>query len=332
MSRQSVIDYKKSLYTDNWNPLLSGTEIELNNIFDKQYYTFFNFPVSLFSWITTWLKQYSIQNKFLIFILIGSIINLVFITVLQLINFSNDFFKIKQNGYIIISIISFVAIQLWFINAPSIRYGYGFIIIMIALQLSFWLLLFCQLKDINYQRWFVFFTLFSIVLILFDIEMKNFTIQRSLTKNQYNQVYEFIDVRGKSTLEDFYNFDNKNQMYVMKLFLPLPDKIRIIKMFLKANDLKLFDNPDAIYPIRSSKGNYRPNDGFFGVNKRLLFPSRYPINPVEAVQFGTFTFYEMSSDIKSWGGWYESFPFSPGYLNRIELRGTTLKNGFRLKY
>jgi hypothetical protein len=217
-------------------------------------------------------------------------------------------------------------------NAPSIRYGYGFIIIMIALQVSFWLLFFYQLKDIKYQRWVVFFTLFSIVLILFDIEMKNFMVQRSLNRNQYDQVYNFIDVRGKSTLEELYNFDNKNQMYVMELFLPLPDKIRIIKIFLKSKNIKFFDNADANYPTRSSKGNYRPNDGLLGISKRSFFPSKYPINSVKEVQFGTFTFYEMSADIKSWGGWYESFPFSPGYLNRIELRGTTLKNGFRPKY
>ena len=117
----------------------------------------------------------------------------------------------------------------------------------------------------------------------------------------------------------------------MKLFLPLQHKIKIIKIFLSANHLKFYDHADSNYPVRSSKGHYRPYDGLLGIRKKFILPSKYPVNPVKKVKFGTFVFYEMNADIKNWGGWYESFPFSSGYLNRIELRSVTLKDGFRPK-
>ena len=326
---QTVINYKKFVYTGSWNPLMSGTEIKSTMIFDKRYYTFFDFPVSIISWVGTWLKQYSIQDKFLIFCIIGSIINLVFVVALRLFS-PGKFFKLKQHEYFTVSIISLVAILLWFMNAPSIRFAYGFIILLTASQTSLWLLFFYQLADIKYQWCTGFFTLISIVLILFIIETQNFIVQRKMTEELYNTVAESVDSKGRTILETTYAFDHQNKVYRLKLFLSLMEKIRVLRTFYTSEVFDYYRTVDTTYPLRSDKGYYRPVDGLLTLPERIIFPSRYPVNPVKEVKLGDISFYTMSVPMKSWGGWYESFPFSLGNLDNLELRGSTLKQGFRV--
>tara|TARA_Y100000031_G_scaffold65869_1_gene73668 strand:+ start:445 stop:639 length:195 start_codon:yes stop_codon:yes gene_type:complete len=63
----------------------------------------------------------------------------------------------------------------------------------------------------------------------------------------------------------------------------------------------------------------------------MMDRTTYPVNPVREVKFDGVTFFEMSIPMKSWGGWYESFPFSRGNLESLRLRGNTLEQGFKVR-
>jgi|TARA_Y100000310_G_scaffold307060_1_gene348843 hypothetical protein len=325
---QYVIDYKKQIYMANMYPHLGGTEISAPTAIIASGEGIMK-GISITGWFPYWIKQYTIIDRFLLYSAMISLASLTLVALRHSLH-KRKLDKIRLNEYYLVSVLCIIALIFWFLNGPDIRYAYGFLILMVASQVALWMYIYNQYTSQVYLKLIKILIPALMICSLTLIEIYNFLVPRTITEEQYNYVYENAKATGKNVLEDNYGFHDPSETYRLKLFLPLLEKISIVRLFSGINVFELYDANGKL-PIPSDRGYYRPVDGMKGLSRRIVVPSPYPIIPVRPVKLENTVIYQKDNTLKSLGGWYDPFPYVIGNVEDLQLRGSTIKEGFRRK-
>jgi len=263
-----------------------------------------------FSWLSVWLKQQTIQDKLLFVFTIGSLMNTVLIIV---INFfvNKKLLSEKYNLYCVASLLASVCITFWFVNAPALRFGYGYLVTLVSIQVTFWIYSIIRNHKIIIPFFLIISMILSIFLSLAFMEFRYFLIPRELLKDDFIALQRSMSTYDDRILDEFYVLNKDTDEYELRLFLPFRDKLRIVKYFLL--------------------NGYGGGDGLNELGQRVIAPAIYPIVPTYTEKLGTVVFHRKAIDEKNKGGWYNPFPYAIGSLSNIELRGKDLEGGFRGK-
>ena len=146
LNKTEYVSLENEAWAKNW------PTIEKNN---TSKITQKNF-IKKFNWVETWIKNYSIN---ILKILLPYIIFLILIYCLIYINKEKKNFKQKNQKIYFLIIILFISSSFWFLKVPVYRYGYSYILSLIAILFALNCSSFIVKKKFYKILYFAFFSL-----------------------------------------------------------------------------------------------------------------------------------------------------------------------------
>ena len=179
----TCIDFSWSMGNQNvetYNNIIKSFNRSMGNMKE---WSNFEITINSFQWFVPWIKNYFLKVEFLyisfLFIILFGFFNII-------INFSSilKIYNKKNLSTSIIYFVLFLSFIIW-LQAPELRFGYGFIICLISLLL---LSILKKVKIRSFIEKFNFPLIFIVILLMLSTNYKNIY---KLDKNSFNHNFDY---------------------------------------------------------------------------------------------------------------------------------------------
>jgi len=154
-------------------------------------FTDFDYTLNSSQWFIPWFKEYFMITEFLIISFLFIIVSALIILVIYLYDKKNNTNQIKSYQ-VVLTLLLVLNLMIW-MKAPDIRLGYGSIIALVTLLISFIFKRFFSKKTIKYNFLLILLVIFLPILLKNKENFENFTnnsFVRDFDYSKFKVIYE----------------------------------------------------------------------------------------------------------------------------------------------